>query len=162
MLDRMASWAQILTLPVIALTLIFVAWGAWTQHSDYEARTRPYIAIADITANEKDDSSTSLTVAVTNLGERPAMSVQVAQMAIVAGDAAYIQVGEPDDIIVFPGREVPLLVIDVDSETYDYLVSNSAILPIRLDYSIGSAKYWYEADVLLIEGGWSIRSERGN
>jgi hypothetical protein len=162
MLKTIKTIAEILTLPVVVTTLIFVGWGTCIANSDYEARTRPYIAIAGITANGIGNDSVDLNITMTNFGERPAMDIQLSQIAVSAGGVAYLIVDAADNMIVFPGRKIDFYTISIDRTTYEDLILGSKPLPIRLDYSSGDSEYWYRADIILLEDGWKIRDERGN
>jgi len=163
---------------VLAVTMIFIAIQSCSVHkqtnlltdqinilqSDYEARTRPYLSIAEMAFREESNSSVYLIIAITNYGELPAMNLELQQMSVEAGlDTVWISVIGKPDIVVFPGRYNRIPTFSIDKTDYEETILQAKVLTIKLIYSCGDKNYWYEAETTLQSGGnWSIDSERCN
>jgi hypothetical protein len=167
------TWIQLATLVVLAGTLIPIAVQACATanqtrilQADFETRTRPYLAIGNLTAMTQGNSST-LKISITNFGPLPAMSIAVNNMRLrpgtgyVGGVIVWIDANPATDIVIFPGGSL-VKSIDMTKSEYENIVKLGGMM-IELGYASGKQDYWYEAEIdLATDGSWSISSQRSN
>lgn len=170
------AFAQIFSLPLLAVAVVVAASQTCAMKSDYEARSRPYLAIEDIQVNnditvkEENDDWLYIDIDLMNFGELPATIVSLDSILMGGEEIAWTSTGEyviapagrdfPSDLIFYPGRHssIPIL---VDKETWESTITEGTILDIELQYSWAEKHYWYVAKATLeSDGKWRMLYDR--
>lgn len=189
--ENVKGVAEVGAFLVLAVTMIFIAVQSCSVHkqtnlltdqinilqSDYEARTRPYLAIEDIEVNRdiaiKDGNYDWLYIGIDlmNFGELPATKVSLNELLMGGEEIAWTSTGEyvvapssrdfPSDLILYPGRH-SIVTILVDKSTWESTIVEGIMLDIGLNYSWEEKHYWYVGKATLESGGdWRILYDRG-
>lgn len=169
---RIAPLIQILTLLTLVGTLVFVVIQTNTLRSDYEARTRPYLAIEDIAIEEGNGNWLYILIDVASFGEVPATNVNLQEILMGGEDICWTSTRDyvippqyrdfASDLICFPGKHNSIPV-PVYKATWESAVMEGSVMEIALTYSWRERQYWYVAKATLqSDSKWSIASERGN
>jgi len=169
---RIAPLIQVLTLLALVGTLVFVVIQTNTLLSDYEARTRPYLAIEDIAIEEGNDNWLYIVIDVASFGGVPATNVNLEEILMGGEDICWTSTERyvippqyqdfPSDLIFFPGRHNSIP-IPVHKVTWESTVMEGSVMEIALTYSWRDRQYWYVAKATAqSDSKWSITSERGD
>jgi hypothetical protein len=159
--DRVLGYVQIIALVVLIITVSLMMRQTNIMQSDYEARTRPYLAIEQITL-EEEGNDYYLVISVTNFGERPATDVKLGQLSVQTmsvtpwNDVAYLITGDTEKRMMIPQRAYRMAMC-ITKTDYEEVISTANKLIIRLEYSSGSVNYQYQAEATMqADGEWSI------
>ncbi len=166
-LENWALIAQIATAIFLLGTAILAGFVYFQGKADYEARTRPYLALNDVSFKEEAES-VILKLEVVNFGPVPITHVEIYQISAgtISGDPwksiGYIWLESTGDIMIFPQR--PLVrSMKIAKDDYESRVLPAEKIKFRIKYAIGNDTYWYEAIAEKHDANqWIISSERGS
>jgi len=160
--------------------------------SNLEAITRPYLSLEGIQVEDRGEKWISIVVTVINRGDLPAMGVNLSQLVMggdelawtsnfdedypsktyTTSDGVIITTGGiiippqrsnfPNDIIFFPDK-INTIEVPTHRTTWKSTIVEGISMDIGLTYSWGGKDYWYVATAMLMSNGeWSVKLERGN
>lgn len=170
--ERKRLFIHILILVTLIATLGTVAFQTCTLSSDYEARSRPYLAIEDIAIEKENGDWLYVWIEIVNLGEVAATNIRLDELRMGGEDIAWTSSEEyvvapeqrefPSDLIFLPGRHnrIPIL---VHRATWEDSVMEGKVLEIELTYSWpGKSHYHYLATgIMESEDKWRFKFDRG-
>lgn len=152
----------------ILVGLGFTAFQTWTLHSDYVARTRPYLAVETVWFRTESDNSVFLNIHVTNYGGVPATNLELHPTSVKAGEIGsgkdlviidFTGVGTHDRC-VFQGKG-SYIELSISGDDYEKAILATEALTIGFSYSSGKTHYSHEAYLTLRPGGdWRVDFER--